>query len=574
MEFPMIFRRPRLAFTLVLFGFIVSLGFAIPLESGQEKTPKIKLAVFVVFDQMRGDYPAKWKNLYGKGGFRRLQDEGAWFTNCHYPYAFTVTAAGHASLLTGTSPYRHGIVSNEWYDRPSGERVTSVFSKKYRPVPAPRDDGKIIYGASPDRRLVPSLGDMLLDTHKGKSKVVSLSIKDRAAILLAALRSLCLWFSTAAGSFVTSDYYAETLPRWATEFNKEKMADQWYGKDWDRLLPDLDYVKFSSADNPFQGLGYKQGRTFPHPTTGGKDKVGRDYYQAMTCSPYGNELLLALAKRAIVAEKLGQGETPDLLCLSFSSNDLIGHTWGPDSQEVLDVTLRSDRIIKELLDFLDDKVGKDSYLFAMSADHGVCPIPEIAKSKGKEAGRVPPDVFTTQAEAFLDETFAKKDEKLPWIESVGGEGVYLNLGNLKNLGLKQPAVEKALADWLAKQPGIQAAYTRPQLTKGPLKEDPIGEMVRRSFHPDRNGDVVAVLKPYYQVSPAITSPKLDTYRTSHGSPHAYDTHVPLFVFGPGIRPGIREERITPQTVAAILAEGLGIPPPTQAEYAVPKGFWK
>jgi predicted AlkP superfamily pyrophosphatase or phosphodiesterase len=485
-----------------------------------------------------------------------------------------VTAAGHASLLTGTSPYRHGIVANEWYDRKLGERVTSVESRKYRPVPAPADTKRVIYGAGPDRRRAPAVGDMLLDAHKGKAKVVSLSIKDRSSILLAALRAICLWFSTSAGSFVSSTNYCDDLPSWAAEFNKEKVADQWFGKDWTRLHADLDYVKYSSAANPFQGVGYKQGETFPHPTTGGADKITRDYYQAMTTSPFGNELLLALAKRAIVAEKLGQGEVPDMLCLSFSSNDLVGHCWGPDSQEVLDMTLRTDRIIKELLDFLDDKVGKDSYILAISADHGVCPIPEISKARGKEAGRISPKLFTTDASAFLDETFGKKDEKLPWIESAGGEGIFLNHGNLKNLNLEQSRVEDALAKWFVKQTGIQAAYTRTQLLKGIPEDDVVGTMVRRSFHPECNGDVITVLKPYYQVSGAITSNKQDAYRTSHGSPHEYDTHVPLFVYGPGVKPGTRDERVPPQIAAAILAEALGVRAPTQAEYTVPKGLWK
>ncbi len=573
----MFLRWHRLTIVLVLAGLLGSLGFFFlgQPEGEKKSSAKPRLAVLVIFDQMRGDYPQKWKALYGKGGFRRLMDEGAWFDNCHYPYSHTVTAAGHAALLTGTSPYKHGIIANAWYDRGRGDFVTSVESEKHRPVPAPRDNGLKVYGAAPIRRRAPTLGDVLQGATKGKSKVVSLSIKDRAAILLAALRAqLCLWFSTSAGMFVTSTHYADSLPSWVVDFNKERMADQWFGKDWTRLLPDLDYVKHGGIDdNAFEGTGFKQGRTFPHATTGGQDKISRDYYLAMTTSPFGNELLLALAKRAIDAEKLGQGDATDLLCLSFSCNDLVGHSWGPDSQEVLDITLRSDRIVRELLDHLDGKVGKGKYLFAVSADHGICPIPEVAKVQGKDAGRVPPGLFTTRAPAYLDEVFAKKGGKLPWIEAVSGEGIYFNRGVLKELKLDQAKVERALAGWLAKQPGIQAAYTRTQLTTASFKDDPLGEMVRLSFHPDASGDVMAVVKPYYQISPPITSPTLAAYRTTHGSPHPYDTHVPLLVLGPGIRPGTYKQRVPPQAVAAILARGLAIDPPGMADYPVPKGIF-
>src|SRR5439155_2545913 len=240
-----------------------------------------------------------------------------------------------------------------------------------------------------------------------------------------------------------------------------KMADRWFHEQWDRLLPDLDYVKYSGIDDhPFEGIGYKQGRTFPHPLTGGKNNITREYYQAMTTSPYGNELLLAFAKRAIDEMQLGRGTHPDLLCLSFSSNDLIGHCWGPDSQEVLDITLRTDRTIKELLEYLDEKVGKGQYVFALSADHGVCPIPEVSLGKGKDAGRVPEELFTTRTEAFLNETFAEKGKKLPWVEKPTPTGIYLNQALLKELKLPAERVERALADWLVKQPGVRSAYTR------------------------------------------------------------------------------------------------------------------
>jgi hypothetical protein len=556
---------------------VLALLWTCPAEPGPKPAEeRPRLAVLVVFDQMRGDYLVNWEKLFGPGGFRRLQQEGAWFRNCHYPYAGTLTAAGHASMATGCTPSSHGIIANEWYDRVGGARQNAVRTERYRPVPEPPGALRGILGSAPILRRRPAIGDSLHKEYKGKCKLVSLSIKDRAAILLAALlrSQLCYWFSTSAGQFVTSTYYTDRVHDWVEKFNKRAPADRWFGKDWARLHPELEYTPFSGKDDvKAEGVGIAQGRTFPHPTTGGKDRLGRAYYEAMTTSPYGNELLLELARRAIEAEGLGKHETPDLLTLSFSSNDLVGHCWGPDSQEVLDITLRSDRIMKELLDFLDARVGRGRYLLVMCADHGICPIPEVAAAKGKDAGRVSPKLLTTKAGAFLDETFGKGGERQPWVEAAANNWIYLNRGVLKEQGLDSARVEAALAKWLVKQPGVQAAYTRTQLSKGPLKDDRIGEMVRLSFDPERSGNVLVVLRPYHLLGEPVLG-KIDNYRTTHGSPHPYDTHVPLLVYGPGVKAGVREERVTPLAVAPILARGLRINPPEGAEAPLPEGLFK
>ena len=535
-----------------------------------------KLVVLVVFDQMRGDYLKKWQPLFGDGGFKRLQSDGAWFTNCHYPYAYTITAPGHASLSTGATPAVHGIVANEWYDRANSVGVTSV-------TPPPEEKTK---GVGPYRRRAESVGDVLLRVLMGKGRVASMSIKDRAAILMAALHAnLCYWFSSQTGNFGTSAYYRTSPHSWVTKFNKTRMADQWLGKNWDRFDNNLDYVPFSGIDdNPAEGTGYRQGQTFPHPFQlgNGKDakKNKESYYNAVTCSPMGNELLLHFAKTAIVNEKLGQTDKTDLLCISFSSNDLIGHCWGPDSQEVLDVTLRSDALMKDLLGFLDAKVGKGNYYIALSADHGVCPLPEVAKQQGKDAGRVEPEILTSLAEEFLNKRFLPAGAKAPWFEQTkkGNPWVYFNHATLKELKLAQTDVENALAKWFNEQPGIERAFTRTELM-GPDDRRPsdLMESVRRSFHPDRSGDVMVIIKPYHLFAPAPLSKnleKLTSYRTTHGTPHPYDTHVPLLVMGPRIQPGERAERVTPQAMASILAEALGVPRPKQAEYPLPAGLFR
>jgi hypothetical protein len=372
---------------------------------------------------------------------------------------------------------------------------------------------------------------------------------------------------------MTSSYYRERLHPWVAEFNRGRPADRWFGKDWTRLRPDLDYGKHSGPDDVAgEGTGWFQGRTFPHPTTGGLAKLGdgfanKDYYGALSNSPFGDEVLLDLARRAIDAERLGGGDAPDLLCLSFSGTDTVGHCWGPDSQEVLDAALRADRLVAALLTHLDAAVGRGRYALVLTSDHGICPLPEVARGEGKDAGRVSPERLLAAAEDFLQQTFAPNGPKGRWVEANANEWVYLNPAVLRDRGLKVADVEAALAGWLKQQPGVLAAYTRTRLAAGPLADDPVGERVRRSFHPERCGDVAIVPRPYYLLTSDLTG-------TLHGSPHAYDTHVPLLVYGEGVAGGVRAEAVSPLAVASILADALRVPFPAAPDAAPPGGLFK
>jgi hypothetical protein len=533
-------------------------------------TGPCRLAVLVVFDQMRADYLERWRGLWGKGGFRRLQEEAAWFTNCHYPFASTETGSGHATLATGRSPFSHGIVGNYWYDRRAGDYVYCVAGvRPYQAVPK----GAAGEGPStPERLLGPTVGDALREASGRKARVFALSLKDRSAVLLAGQRpDACYWFDLWTGSFMTSTYYRDRPHRWLAEFDRGRPADRWFGKDWTRLRPDLDYARHSGPTAaPGGATGWLQRRTFPHPTTGGLDRLknepyaNRDYYGAVFTSPFGDELLLELAKKAIDAEGLGAGATRDLLCLSFSSIDAIGHSWGPDSQEMLDAMLRADRLVADLLAHLDARLGRGRYLLVLSADHGVCAMPELSRARGKDAGRVSLKRLKEAAKAILQRAYGAPGEK-SWLEADAGYWLYLNQKLIAQRGLKAAELETTLARGLKDYPGILTAYTRSQLAgAGPLA-DPIGQALRRSFHPDRSGDVVVVLKRYYV-------PGEDLAGTTHGSPHSYDTHVPFLVYGPQVRSGRRAEAITPQAIPGVLATALGVAPPAGTEAPVPDIF--
>jgi predicted AlkP superfamily pyrophosphatase or phosphodiesterase len=522
-----------------------------------------RLAVLVVFDQMRGDYLSRWETLFGEGGFRRICTDGAWFQNCHYPYAATQTGPGHASVATGCSPDRHGIIMNDWFERDRANGGQSVYCASRKEF-----TGTTI---TPARLLAPTLADSLKRVTNGQGKVVSLSLKDRSAVLPGGRQPDVAFWQSSGGKFVTSSVYRRrAIPSWVTDFNQEKFTDRWKGQSWERLRSDIDYERYSGPDDhKGEDTRIFGGRTFPHPMGPTQDNP-RGYYNAVTCSPFGNDLLLELTKRAVIGEKLGQRHSLDLLCVSFSSNDLVGHAFGPDSQEVLDITLRSDLIVRDLLQLLDDKVGKGRYVLALTADHGICPLPEVAKEKGLDAGRVSVKKLKEAIDTFLDGKFPGSGHSL--ILAAAGSNLYLNYAEIARRGAKPEEVATALADWLLSQPGVARAFTAQSLRSPSPPVDAIESRVRKSYYADRSGDVILVEKPYYLFGdfPKGTLPT----GTNHGTPNDYDTHVPLVIYGAGVVPGKRSEAVTPQAAAAILAKGLGIAPPAKAEATVPDGLFK
>lgn len=536
-----------------------------------DDSPGVRLVVLVVFDQLRGDSLPRWEEHFGEGGFRRLMREGAVFDDCHYPFAATFTATGHASLATGCSPDRHGIVGNEWVDRKTGALTASVASTRYDRVPASGSAAQASASSrvSPELLKAETLADVLKQSTEGKSRIVSLSLKDRSAILLAGKgATACYWFDEESGLFVTSQFYARQLHPWVESFNRDRLADSWFDRPWTRFRDDLDYASLVGPDRA-QGEagGVRQGVVFPHPTNGGLPKPGPAYYAALTTSPYGNELLLVLALRALETEKLGTRETADMLCLSFSSNDAIGHSWGPDSQEVFDAALQSDIVVEKLLEALDEQVGKDHYLLVLTSDHGICPLPEVSIAQGKAAGRVSISALQRAVNSFLEEEFGKGDPTARWIDGIANHWVYLNQAQFRRTGIDPAKAQRALAGWLSQLTPVEAAYTATELQIGLPADDELGARVARSYSADRCGDVLVVLKPLWVLTENAVG-------AQHGSPHDYDTHVPFLVVGPDVIPGRRAERISPTATAAIFADRLGIRRPNQADTEPPEKLFQ
>jgi predicted AlkP superfamily pyrophosphatase or phosphodiesterase len=535
-----------------------------PASSGQTRRPR--LVLLVVADQFRYDYLERFGDLFGPKGLRRILTGGASWVDANYDHAPTTTAPGHSTMMTGSYPALTGIVANEWFDRESGKRVTSVSDPQARLLGGGDTEG----AASPRRLLASTLGDEMRMTTADRSKVIGISVKSRAAILPSGRHAnAAYWISLRTGTIVSSDYYFKQLPAWVLKFDEGHPADKFFGAPWDRLLPEAEYLKRAGPDTPaYEKVDPEKTDTnaFPHVITGGVSQPGPKFYEALDPTPYANDLVLNFAKEAIRNEQLGKDDDTDVLTISFSGNDYVGHRYGPYSQEVMDVTLRFDQQLADLLDFVDAQVGLKNTLVAFTADHGVAPIPEHATEMGFEAGRIRnADVVKEVRNAFVarykpaagvDYLF-KYDDNGTTRDSLINGNLYFDLAALKRDNINLDEIERLACDAAIKVRGIARCYTRAQLEHGEVPDnDPVTRKIVHAFNPKRSGDLIVVPQPYYY----LNSSDLAT----HATPYAYDTHVPLVIMGPGVLPGRYFESCTPADLAPTLAALLRIQPPSNS----------
>ncbi len=530
----------------------ISLAAALLLLAPATFSSSPKLVVVICLDQFRYEYLLRFSEHFGKDGFVNLLERGANFTNASYKHATTLTAPGHAALLTGAYGDQNGIIGNNWYD-----------AKRNRIVYCMEDDNAHLVGASgdgvsPSHLIGSTFGDELRICSGFRSKVISVSNKDRAAILLAGkLANGVYWMVDS--SFVTSSYYAETLPLWVRKFNSAGLINSYFGRSWERVLPNEAYATMDADDVPYEEGGDGLGRTFPHPITGNNaQKISKSYYGALMTSPFGSEVLLEFAKHAVAEEHLGERGVTDLLCVSFSSNDYVGHSFGPDSHEVLDMTVRTDRIIANLLGYLDGRLGPQSCIIALTSDHGVAPIPEylLKKFPHADAGRVSGRALFAFAAAALSEEFGPPPAGRHWLESTTNN-ISINAEVAAFHGVPVERCAAHLAERLEARPEIACAFTRKELESQPPKTM-LEQLVRNSYYRSRSGDVVFVLKPYYVMGEQPTG-------TSHGEPYDYSAHVPLIIVGPGVRHGTFADEVSPTDLAPTLSALLRIEFPAGRE---------
>lgn len=526
----------------------------LPPAGAANMTPKLVLQITV--DQLRGDLPMRFRDRFGKGGFRYLLEEGTHYIHAQYQHANTETAVGHATLATGADPSRHGIVANDWIDQKTGKFVYNTEDDRHHILGS---KPKAHQGVSPRNLLVTTIGDELVVHNGGRSRVFSVSVKDRGAILPGGHAGKAFWFSKSSGKFITSTYYYDAYPEWMHRWNAVKPADRYKGKTWNLLNERTSYVAGGMDDRPYEAAFGGLGRTFPHALGDGSSKY---FYLILTLTPMGDALTLDFAKALVENEKVGQGDTTDYLAISFSSTDYIGHLFGPSSLETEDNILRLDRVLAELFRYVDEKIGLDKTLVVLSADHGAPEAPEYMAEHGMKTGRFPLDWFKKGSPLLdaLHKRFGRDD----LVATHSHPYLYLNIEAIKDAGLDVDEVERFVAVEMMKVPGIAYAMTRSDLFAGRITESPIQNQIRRSFHPVRSGNIHMVQEHYWFLHSTEEAEKMGIGNIAaiHGSPWNYDTHVPIFFAGGNVPPQTISRPVGPQDIAATIAAYLGIKLPS------------
>src|SRR4029077_3582042 len=488
-----------------------------------------KLIVIVVIDQFRGDYLERYRDQFGEGGFRLFLDRGAYFTDCNYDYANTRTAPGHGTLLTGTYSNGNGIVANEWWDPQKKRMVTSVEDDSTLLVGIPGE----AQGASPHNLLASTLGDELKLATAGKSRVFGVALKDRAAVLPAGRAGDgAYWIDHLSGAWVTSTYYRNELPKWATDFNGSNRTSKYWDREW--------------RDGDGKTLGTSAHRK-------GKDGSDAGFYEVVGSTPFANDYEFEFAKELILYEQLGTGAATDLLTISLSANDILGHQVGPDSPEMAAMVLATDRQLAEFFNFLGHQIGLANVWIALSADHGVAPLPQVASQLHIPAEGLNAGELRAQINKVLAAKFAA-GKTTDFVASFDYPVAWLNDEAFSSLKIKEEDAERAAGEAL-KQAGLRGYFTRFQLAQGAVPGTELGRKFLNSYSPEGGWYVMGAPVPFTVGS---------TKGTDHASPYTYDTHVPLAFYGLPFQLGAFHTHAEPVDLAVTFASLLGINTPTHA----------
>ena len=527
-----------------------------------------RLVVIVSVDQLCYEYLERFRaGFRAEDFFRQVEERGAWFSQAHHRHAFTVTAPGHAVLMTGAYPHRNGILGNDWFNRQTGKMGYCVEDIGFPIVGTPAGAAEL-KGVSPKSLTAETLGDVLKRVTDGKAKVFGVTLKDRAAVLMTGAKADgAYWFDSKSGCWVTSRYYRESLPVYVRELNEAGVAERYAGRAWELSRDAASYRLNYPDDSPFEGDYEKLGRVFPH-TLAADDPVRLRKQIATT--PFGNELALELAERVLREEQLGQDDVCDLLAVGFSSNDYVGHTFGPHSLEVEDMTYRTDAQLARLVRMLDEHVGAGQWTLALSADHAVAPIPEYAASIGLPAKRNPlgdPVKLRARLEERLADKFGPPTNDKTYVESMDGTQLFLRASEL---GQRGPEIRREVQAFLREQPALAVVLTRDELLdpNGAAVELPeklrqlvppgstIRDQFLKAFHPQLSGDLLFAFVPYSWQG---------TTKATHGSPWTYDTHVPVLWLGRGVKRMRVDRPVSPAAIGVTFARLLGVPAPVQNE---------
>jgi predicted AlkP superfamily pyrophosphatase or phosphodiesterase len=525
--------------------------FSIALSSAQTKKstttqPKAfpaevarpKLVVGLVVDQMRWDYLYRYYNRYTNGGFKRLINEGFSVENTFIPYTPTYTACGHTCIYTGSVPAVHGIIGNDWYDPETKKNMYCTEDSSVSTVGStPSSEGNM----SPKNMLTTTITDELRLATNFRGKVIGVSLKDRGSILPAGhAANAAYWYQGSTGNWITSTYYMKEVPTWIADYNKLKLANKFYAKNWETLYPMNTYVNSTADEKAYEG----KTSTFPHQLTQNIDKN----FDAIRSTPYGNTITLDLAKLAILSEDLGQDNITDFLAVSCSSTDYVGHAYGPNSVEAEDTYLRLDKDFEEFFNYLDKKVGKGNYTVFLTADHGAAHVPGFMQENKLPSGVVSDRDIAGKLNAYLNDKFKVNNVVL---RSMNNQIIFDHDKTDKG-DVSFDVIKSASVEFLKRLDGFQNAVDIAKISQSTLQEIQ-KKMITNGYNARRSGDIYYVLQPNW-FNGGSTG-------TTHGNWNPYDSHIPLVFMGWGIKAGATNKMHYMTDIAPTLAALLHIQTP-------------
>ena len=482
-------------------------------------------------------------------GLRRFIDRGAWFSNAQQGHSLTTTAPGHAVMLTGAYPHRSGIIANEWRDPVTFVQQYCVADPEHTYIGEPT---RKLDGTSPKNLMVETVGDVLRRLNP-QSRVLSVSAKDRGAILTAGRAGTAYMYQDRSGRFASSTYYMREHPPWVVEFNARRPADRFFHAEWKPLLAATEYARSVVDDQPW----YASGGKLPKVMGEGSAAPGPAFYNQLLASPFMDELVIEFARAAMAAERLGADDAPDILVVSLKAHDFINHAWSAESRLSHDHVLRLDLMLQDFFRHLDSVVGRDRYLAVLTSDHGFTPAPEFSAAQGRDARRFNINPGVARIGTALDARFGPGK----WLLGRSADTLVVNHALAREKGVDADAVIEEARRLLLAEPIVEAAYTRREMESGSRAGAPWFERMSRTFHPQRSGDVQFVIRRYWMlVGPATRA------AATHGSPHPEDTIVPIAFYGPRwIVPGRNDAPVETADIAPTIARILGIPAPAASE---------
>lgn len=523
--------------SFVFLAIVATSSFA---QKNNSHLERPKLVVGLVVDQMRWDYLYRYYDKFGQDGFKRLLNQGYSLNNVHINYLPTYTAIGHTTIYTGSVPAIHGIAGNDWFDKTTGKNVYCTGDDTVRPIGT---SSTKVGNHSPRNLWSTTITDELILATNFKSKVVGVSLKDRASILPAGHNPTgAYWFDDTTGNFVTSSYYMNALPKWVNDFNAQKMGEDLVKNGWQTLLPLADYTESSRDNSPWEGLlGSAKTPVFPY------TNLAEDYRTKkgeIRSTPFGNTLTLGIAKAAVKGEQLGSDAVTDFLAINLASTDYAGHKFGPNSIEVQDVYLRLDRDLAEFFAYLDRSVGKNEYTVFLSADHGG------AHSQGFMAENKMPTGFYGEDNKEFNQMLKDEFKHDHLITKITNNQVYLDDQLMARENIDGEKVRQHLIDILNKDKSVLFAVDMKKAASASIPE-PIRTRIVNGYNWQRTGDIQIIYHDSWL-------PAYSKLGTTHGAWNSYDSHIPLIFMGWGIKPGESNREYNMTDIAPTLAALLRI----------------